>query len=180
MTGGWSVFARPHNAEYTTLALATAARPSQLTWSNYAELKHIYTAIFRTRAQFTNVPHRCKLVSLQDFRLTAGSPVSGISATDHQALSNRTALNAHPLGAISGVTGGSIPFVDATSLALTETADLMWDNATKSLGIGTNAPTSKLHVVGLVEYADNAAAVTGGLTVGAFYRTGDLLKVVHA
>jgi hypothetical protein len=180
MTGGWSVFARPHNAEYTTLALAQAARPSQLTWSNYAELKHLYTAVFRTRAQFTNVPHRCKLVSLQDFRLNAGSPVAGISATDHQALSNRTALNAHPVGAIAGVTGGSIPFVDATSLALTETADLMWDNATKSLGIGTNAPTSKLHVVGIVEYADNAAAVTGGLTVGAFYRTGDLLKVVHA
>jgi hypothetical protein len=29
------------------------------------------------------------------------------------------------------------------------------------------------------EYADNAAAVTAGLSVGTFYRTGDLLKVVH-
>ena len=48
-----------------------------------------------------------------------------------------------------------------------------------NMGIGTNDPTSKLQVVGLPEYADNAAAIVGGLTVGAFYRTGDLLKVVH-
>lgn len=50
-----------------------------------------------------------------------------------------------------------------------------------NVGIGENyfVPTSKLQVVGLAEYADNAAAITAGLTVGAFYRTGDLLKVVH-
>jgi len=47
------------------------------------------------------------------------------------------------------------------------------------VGIGTTDPKSKLHVTGLPVYADNAAAITGGLTAGAFYRTGDLLKVVH-
>jgi len=47
------------------------------------------------------------------------------------------------------------------------------------VGIGTAVPTAKLQVVGLVEYADNAAAIAASLTVGAFYRTGDLLKVVH-
>jgi hypothetical protein len=31
----------------------------------------------------------------------------------------------------------------------------------------------------LPEYADNAAALAGGLTVGQVYRTGDFLKVVH-
>ena len=30
------------------------------------------------------------------------------------------------------------------------------------------------------EYADNAAAVTGGLVTGQIYRTGDALKIVHA
>ena len=50
---------------------------------------------------------------------------------------------------------------------------------TGNVGIGTTAPTAKLTVVGLAEYADNAAAISAGLTTGAFYRTGDLLKVVH-
>ena len=48
-----------------------------------------------------------------------------------------------------------------------------------SVGIGTAAPTSRLQVVGLAEYADNAAAKSAGLTDGAFYRTGDILKVAH-
>jgi len=40
-----------------------------------------------------------------------------------------------------------------------------------NVGIGTNNPTSKLQVVGLPVFANNAAAVSGGLTTGAFYRT---------
>ena len=87
MTGGWSVFARPHNAKYTTLAAARAARPSQLTWSNYAELKHIYTAIFRVNTGWSTT-HRCKLVALDDYRLTAGSPVAATAPTAHSGLSS--------------------------------------------------------------------------------------------
>ena len=48
-----------------------------------------------------------------------------------------------------------------------------------NVGIGTSTPTAKLTVVGLAEHADNSAAISAGLTTGAFYRTGDLLKVVH-
>lgn len=50
------------------------------------------------------------------------------------------------------------------------------------VGIGTTAPTSKLHVVGLPVYTTNALAVAGGLTAGSFYRTNgdpDLVCVVH-
>jgi hypothetical protein len=50
------------------------------------------------------------------------------------------------------------------------------------VGIGTPAPTAKLQVVGLIIYANNAAARSAGLTTGAFYRTGgdpDLVSVVH-
>jgi hypothetical protein len=47
-----------------------------------------------------------------------------------------------------------------------------------NVGIGTAAPTSKLHVVGLPSYADNAAALAGGLTAGAFYHTAGVVKVV--
>jgi len=32
---------------------------------------------------------------------------------------------------------------------------------------------------GAPEYADNAAAIVGGLTNGQVYRTGDVLKIVH-
>ncbi len=53
------------------------------------------------------------------------------------------------------------------------------DDSTGYVGIGTSSPTAKLHVVGLLEYTDNADALANGLTIGAFYRTGDLLKVVH-
>lgn len=50
-----------------------------------------------------------------------------------------------------------------------------------SVGVGVT-PTSPMQVPGLPVYANNAAAVTGGLTVGAFYRTGadpDQVCVVH-
>jgi len=40
-------------------------------------------------------------------------------------------------------------------------------------------PTAPIQVIGIAEYTDNAAALADGLTAGAFYRTGDLLKVVH-
>ena len=41
---------------------------------------------------------------------------------------------------------------------------------TKSTGI---------KIAGVSEYADNTAAIAGGLTTGDVYRTGDLLKIVH-
>lgn len=63
----------------------------------------------------------------------------------------------------------------------TTTQHLRIDNTGKMI-IGTGAPTSMLQVVGLPTYANNAAAVAGGLTAGAFYRTGadpDPVCVVH-
>jgi hypothetical protein len=60
--------------------------------------------------------------------------------------------------------------------------DVLTIAASGDVGIGTAAPTSKLQVVGLPIFLNNAAAVGGGLTPGAFYRTGadpDLVAVVH-
>ncbi len=36
-----------------------------------------------------------------------------------------------------------------------------------------------LHTAGAPEYANNAAALLAGLSVGDVYRTGDILKIVH-
>lgn len=48
-----------------------------------------------------------------------------------------------------------------------------------NVGIGTTTPTSKLQVVGLPVHAHNAAAITAGLTAGAFYHAGDgIVRVV--
>lgn len=45
---------------------------------------------------------------------------------------------------------------------------------------GSLSVLSSLTLDSVSEYADNAAAVTAGLPVGRLYRTGDVLKIVHA
>ena len=47
------------------------------------------------------------------------------------------------------------------------------------IAIGTVTPTSPFQVVGLPSYANNSAAVSGGLSSGAFYHNGDNVCVVH-
>jgi len=48
-----------------------------------------------------------------------------------------------------------------------------------NVGIGTSTPTAKLQVVGLTIHANNAAAISAGLTAGAFFHNGDgILRVV--
>lgn len=47
------------------------------------------------------------------------------------------------------------------------------------IGMGSASLTSPLNVLTLQDFANNAAAIGGGLTVGAFYRNGDVVMVVH-
>lgn len=81
---------------------------------------------------------------------------------------------------INGVYSGQIGAVGSGDLYIasksTYPAIVVKDGG--NVGIGTAAPTSKLHVVGLPEYATNGLALAGGLTVGAFYHTAGVLKVV--
>ncbi len=42
-----------------------------------------------------------------------------------------------------------------------------------------NFNASNIVIANVPTYADNAAAVLGGLAVGKLYRTGDVLKIVH-
>ena len=53
-------------------------------------------------------------------------------------------------------------------------AELYYDNALRLSTTNTG-----VKITGVNQYADNAAALAGGLTVGDVYRTGDLLKIVN-
>jgi len=73
------------------------------------------------------------------------------------------------LGAIAFHTRGSSTFTSVERVRITSEG---------FVGIGTTEPKSKLQVLGLPNYANNATALAGGLTVGAFYHTAGILKVV--
>lgn len=92
----------------------------------------------------------------------------------------------------SGTTGTSIQFASGAATGNTyyklqvlnsgegASGNLILQPDGGNLGINTTSPTSKLQVVGLPVYADNAAATSGGLTAGAFYRTSTgVLMVVY-
>jgi len=77
------------------------------------------------------------------------------------------------------MTGTSYPSVLGFSVGGTQRMRI---DGNGNLGVGLASgvmPKSKLHVVGLVEYASNATSIAAGLTAGAFYRTGEFVKVVY-
>jgi hypothetical protein len=76
----------------------------------------------------------------------------------------------------------AVPYVSAGATLNQDPANFCWDSTNHRLGIGKTKPKSKLAVVGLAVFPNNAAAIAGGLTPGDFYRTGgdpDLVAVVH-
>jgi hypothetical protein len=78
---------------------------------------------------------------------------------------------------ISGVSNNGLSLISADVAGTNQNTRLVV-SSTGNVGIGTTTPNAKLQVVGLVSYADNAAAIAGGLTVGAFYHTSGTVKVV--
>lgn len=77
-----------------------------------------------------------------------------------------------------GATRGSGADIDAFVFAK-DSVEMLNIDANGNVGIGTTAPSSKLQVVGLTVHANNAAAITAGLTAGAFYHNGDgVVRVV--
>jgi hypothetical protein len=79
------------------------------------------------------------------------------------------------------VTGPSTPFGGFYIKPTSSATGWFVQDVTGYAG-NTTTPTSPLHITGLPVYANNAAALAGGLTAGAFYRTGadpDPVMVVH-
>lgn len=58
----------------------------------------------------------------------------------------------------TGFSSGSIPFIDPSGSLSQNSARLFWDNSSRRFGIGTNTPTSTLHV-------QDAATSTGSTTL---------------
>ena len=124
-------------------------------------------------------------VNIGDYSTAMGlaTTASGYAST---AMGERTTASAYASTAMGreieavGAYSVAIALSDQNGLQVTQdnTMAIMGGN----VGIGTVSPTSPLQVVGLPVYANNAAALAGGLTQGAFYRTGgdpDLVAVVH-
>jgi hypothetical protein len=82
------------------------------------------------------------------------------------AVTSTGAITGETINSTGAVTGGTIVKDSATA------DDIL-------LGDGTTTLLSAIFQPGLVEYTDNADAITGGLVSGQIYRTGDDLKIVH-
>jgi hypothetical protein len=125
---------------------------------------------------------------------TAGA---GNTSIGFESLREVTSNNNTALGYQAGrahTTGNNNTFIgnlaDSSAIGVTNATAIGYDTKVSqsntmvlgngvNVGIGTSTPTSKLQVVGLPTYANNAAAITGGLTAGALYiRTGHGLDIV--
>jgi hypothetical protein len=94
-----------------------------------------------------------------------------------------TLLDKTAFAQLAGISGGQeiIGGADASDdLTLTSTSDTTKGNIIIG-GVATvKEELDLLNVTSVPEHADNAAAVTATLVVGDVYRTGDILKIVHA
>ena len=61
----------------------------------------------------------------------------------------------------------------------TPTQPLVYVGVTTGLGAADWRIVTTVPTIGAPVYADNAAALVGGLVIGQIYRTGDDLKIVH-
>jgi len=106
----------------------------------------------------------------------------GIGSTQNLSLNDSGKLSLPMTGSGAGILIGGDAQLYRSAADTLSTPDNLTVQGNVGVGIGTTDPKSKLQVVGLLVYANNAAAIAGGLTAGAFYRTGgdpDQVCVVH-
>lgn len=115
------IFSRPYSAQFQTLAAAQAVDWTSLVWSSFpsADTKPLYKIIYQYRSTYTNATHRCVIREVADYRSQNSTATAGTVATDHQALSNRTATAAHP----------------SSSIEYTPTTGTNWDVSTDPINV---------------------------------------------
>jgi len=91
--------------------------------------------------------------------LVSGTNIKTLNSTSLLGSGN-IVLTANP----SGV-AGAIQFSNGSAFA-SDAANLFWDNTNKRLGIGTNAPTQALDVVGQGRFSDNILFTTDFKHIG--------------
>ena len=94
-----------------------------------------------------------------------------VSADQRQGLMIRSNQTLTLQGDANGDGYVLLDVVNSNFVANTNDGSVMRVLTNGNVGIGTTTPQTKLAVVGLPVYADNAAAITAGLQAGDFYRT---------
>jgi hypothetical protein len=117
---------------------------------------------------------------------SGGANIRGLSDADHPGLVFQGVMGTdNPTDTTPAIKFQGMKYNGATgagALADDETVLAVQNGGNGVLTVKGNGDTlvgGKINVGSISEYADNAAAIAGGLSAGDFYRTGDLLKVVH-
>ena len=104
---------------HSSLEAAQGEEPGDLQLPSYLapEQVPLFRVTFRCRVNYTGTTGNCRIEAVTDFRGTiSGAQVVSGNTVDHQSLSNRDAIGAHPATAVS---------VDAAAFALNlSTADI--------------------------------------------------------
>ena len=129
------------------------------------------------------MPERMRINYAGDVGIGTDDPTSKVhieGANNAALLITRGGVDNVLLGDSGGNNGGDLLLYNSAGAlkTLIRSGDDSYLNG-GNVGIGTTTPTAPLQVVGIAEYTNNTTALAAGLTAGAFYRTGDLLKVVH-
>ncbi|MBP8959280.1 MAG: hypothetical protein KBG40_02515 [Bacteroidales bacterium] len=102
--------------------------------------------------------------------LTAGVPQWQDAGAGDMILANAQTVTGvktfSALPVFSTLTQGSIPFIGAGKALSEDNANLFWDDANNMLGIGTNAPTAPLDVLGNVAVSASGSNTTSPRTIG--------------
>ena len=121
----------------------------------------------------------CTFIGINAGESSSGDNCIGIG---RDALSLNSGNNVVAIGEQAGLSNTVSNQFIVKQTSVNATPLIQGDFSTGNIAIGKTSAKSKLGVAGLPVYANNAAAIVGGLAAGDFYRTGadpDPLMVVH-